>query len=219
MAGLGAVALMPTGRRRASKARPARMSYVGHASFLIQTAGLNILLDPVWSKRASPFRFVGTEARQRSGHRLCRSAADRCRAGVARPLRSSRSRDAVAACGRASPARHHAARQRHHHAQSRSGDRGRRPTTGTIASISARRGGDAGADAALVGAQPVRPQHVAVGVVRDRDAGRADLFRRRFRLRRRRAISATRASATDRSGSPSCRSAPTSRAGSCATST
>jgi L-ascorbate metabolism protein UlaG (beta-lactamase superfamily) len=26
---------------------------------LIQTAGLNILLDPVWSKRASPFRFVG----------------------------------------------------------------------------------------------------------------------------------------------------------------
>ena len=26
---------------------------------LIQTAGLNILLDPVWSDRASPFRFVG----------------------------------------------------------------------------------------------------------------------------------------------------------------
>lgn len=36
-----------------------RIAYVGHASFLIQTAGLNILLDPVWSKRASPFRFVG----------------------------------------------------------------------------------------------------------------------------------------------------------------
>lgn len=36
-----------------------RISYVGHASFLIQTAGLNILLDPVWSKRASPSRFVG----------------------------------------------------------------------------------------------------------------------------------------------------------------
>jgi L-ascorbate metabolism protein UlaG (beta-lactamase superfamily) len=36
-----------------------RVSYVGHASMLIQTAGLNILLDPVWSKRASPFRFVG----------------------------------------------------------------------------------------------------------------------------------------------------------------
>lgn len=36
-----------------------RISYVGHASFLIQTAGRNILLDPVWSKRASPFRLVG----------------------------------------------------------------------------------------------------------------------------------------------------------------
>ena len=33
--------------------------YIGHASFLIQTAGLNILLDPVWSKRASPSRFIG----------------------------------------------------------------------------------------------------------------------------------------------------------------
>jgi L-ascorbate metabolism protein UlaG (beta-lactamase superfamily) len=36
-----------------------RIAYVGHASFLIQTAGLNMLLDPVWSKRASPFRFLG----------------------------------------------------------------------------------------------------------------------------------------------------------------
>ncbi len=36
-----------------------RVSYVGHASFLVQTAGLNILLDPVWSERASPFRWIG----------------------------------------------------------------------------------------------------------------------------------------------------------------
>jgi L-ascorbate metabolism protein UlaG (beta-lactamase superfamily) len=36
-----------------------RVAYVGHASFLIQTAGLNILFDPVWSKRASPFGFAG----------------------------------------------------------------------------------------------------------------------------------------------------------------
>ena len=36
-----------------------RISYVGHASFLLQIAGLNILLDPVWSMRASPFRRVG----------------------------------------------------------------------------------------------------------------------------------------------------------------
>jgi L-ascorbate metabolism protein UlaG (beta-lactamase superfamily) len=36
-----------------------RVSYVGHASWLIQTAGLNILLDPIWSERASPFRNIG----------------------------------------------------------------------------------------------------------------------------------------------------------------
>lgn len=36
-----------------------RISYVGHASFLLQTAGMNIVLDPVWSERASPFTFAG----------------------------------------------------------------------------------------------------------------------------------------------------------------
>jgi L-ascorbate metabolism protein UlaG (beta-lactamase superfamily) len=38
-----------------------RISYVGHARWLIQTAGLNMLLDPVWSKRASTFHFVGPQ--------------------------------------------------------------------------------------------------------------------------------------------------------------
>jgi L-ascorbate metabolism protein UlaG (beta-lactamase superfamily) len=36
-----------------------RVVYIGHASWLLQTAGLNILLDPVWSERASPVRFAG----------------------------------------------------------------------------------------------------------------------------------------------------------------
>jgi L-ascorbate metabolism protein UlaG (beta-lactamase superfamily) len=36
-----------------------RLSYVGHASWLIQTAGLNILVDPVWSDRVSPVSFAG----------------------------------------------------------------------------------------------------------------------------------------------------------------
>jgi L-ascorbate metabolism protein UlaG (beta-lactamase superfamily) len=36
-----------------------RFAFVGHASWLIQTAGLNILVDPVWSERASPFSFAG----------------------------------------------------------------------------------------------------------------------------------------------------------------
>jgi L-ascorbate metabolism protein UlaG (beta-lactamase superfamily) len=36
-----------------------RVVLVGHASLLIQIAGLNILVDPVWSERASPLRWAG----------------------------------------------------------------------------------------------------------------------------------------------------------------
>jgi L-ascorbate metabolism protein UlaG (beta-lactamase superfamily) len=36
-----------------------RITYVGHASFLVQTRGRNILIDPVWSNRAGPFSLVG----------------------------------------------------------------------------------------------------------------------------------------------------------------
>ena len=36
-----------------------RVSFVGHVSFLIQTQSLNILTDPVWSSRCSPFTFAG----------------------------------------------------------------------------------------------------------------------------------------------------------------
>lgn len=35
------------------------ITYVNHSTFLIQTAGLNILTDPVWSDRVSPFSFAG----------------------------------------------------------------------------------------------------------------------------------------------------------------
>ncbi len=36
-----------------------RITHIGHATFLIQTNGLNILTDPVWSDRASPIAFAG----------------------------------------------------------------------------------------------------------------------------------------------------------------
>lgn len=36
-----------------------RVTMVGHATLLIQTAGMNILTDPVWSDRASPVSFAG----------------------------------------------------------------------------------------------------------------------------------------------------------------
>jgi L-ascorbate metabolism protein UlaG (beta-lactamase superfamily) len=38
-----------------------RLSFVGHASWLIQTSGLNILIDPVWSARASPVSWGGPQ--------------------------------------------------------------------------------------------------------------------------------------------------------------
>ncbi len=36
-----------------------RIVFVGHASWLVQVPGCNILLDPVWSDRVSPFSFAG----------------------------------------------------------------------------------------------------------------------------------------------------------------
>lgn len=37
----------------------ARIVHLGHASFLYQIGGLNLLVDPVYSERASPFSFFG----------------------------------------------------------------------------------------------------------------------------------------------------------------
>ena len=36
-----------------------RITMVGHATLLIQVSGLNVLTDPIWSERASPFAFAG----------------------------------------------------------------------------------------------------------------------------------------------------------------
>ena len=35
------------------------VTFINHATFLIQVDGVNILTDPVWSKRTSPFSFAG----------------------------------------------------------------------------------------------------------------------------------------------------------------
>jgi len=44
-----------------------RVVLVGHATFLIQAEGLNILTDPVWSERASPLPFFGPRRRSPPG--------------------------------------------------------------------------------------------------------------------------------------------------------
>ena len=43
------------------------VTMVGHASLLIQTEGLNILTDPIWSERASPFTFIGPKRYRNPG--------------------------------------------------------------------------------------------------------------------------------------------------------
>jgi hypothetical protein len=35
------------------------VTYINHATVLLQFSGLNIVTDPVWSYRASPFSFMG----------------------------------------------------------------------------------------------------------------------------------------------------------------
>jgi L-ascorbate metabolism protein UlaG (beta-lactamase superfamily) len=45
--------------QRVDNPRDWRVSFIGHASLLLQAGGLNILIDPIWSERASPVSFAG----------------------------------------------------------------------------------------------------------------------------------------------------------------
>ena len=47
-----------------------RITYVNHSTFLIQVDGVNILTDPVWSKRVSPFRWIGPKRMRAPGIRF-----------------------------------------------------------------------------------------------------------------------------------------------------
>ena len=44
-----------------------RVTMVGHSTVLVQVAGLNLLTDPIWSKRASPVQFAGPARRTAPG--------------------------------------------------------------------------------------------------------------------------------------------------------
>jgi L-ascorbate metabolism protein UlaG (beta-lactamase superfamily) len=43
------------------------VTFVNHVTFLIQTGGIAILTDPVWSERASPFRRIGPKRVRKPG--------------------------------------------------------------------------------------------------------------------------------------------------------
>lgn len=46
------------------------VTWVGHATVLVQTAGLNILTDPIWSDLASPISFAGPRRVRQPGIRF-----------------------------------------------------------------------------------------------------------------------------------------------------
>jgi L-ascorbate metabolism protein UlaG (beta-lactamase superfamily) len=45
----------------------ARLTFVNHATWLVQLGGLNVLTDPIWSERASPFAWLGPRRHRAPG--------------------------------------------------------------------------------------------------------------------------------------------------------
>ncbi len=43
------------------------VTFVNHSTVLLQTAGVNILTDPIWSERCSPFQFAGPRRHHAAG--------------------------------------------------------------------------------------------------------------------------------------------------------
>jgi L-ascorbate metabolism protein UlaG (beta-lactamase superfamily) len=64
------VAVTPTVPPRRIDGDAMRVTWIGHASTLVQTQGLNILIDPVWASRDSPVQFVGPKRVRAPGVRL-----------------------------------------------------------------------------------------------------------------------------------------------------
>jgi L-ascorbate metabolism protein UlaG (beta-lactamase superfamily) len=64
------VPVTPTVPSRRVDGAEMKVTWIGHATVLVQTRGLNILTDPVWSERTSPFSFVGPRRVREPGIRF-----------------------------------------------------------------------------------------------------------------------------------------------------
>lgn len=64
------VPVRPTVPPRRVEGEEMLVTWIGHATVLIQTQGLNILTDPIWSQRASPFSFAGPKRVRAPGVRF-----------------------------------------------------------------------------------------------------------------------------------------------------
>src|SRR5689334_23520039 len=47
-----------------------RVTFVNHATVLLQLDGINLLTDPIWSKRCSPFQWIGPKRHRPPGIRF-----------------------------------------------------------------------------------------------------------------------------------------------------
>jgi len=56
-----------TDNAKAGAAMLPAVTWIGHASTLLQLGGINVLTDPIFSERASPFSFVGPKRAQPPG--------------------------------------------------------------------------------------------------------------------------------------------------------
>lgn len=65
-------AVVPVEQRRAPIPAPGEVivTFVGHSSFLIQSGNANVLIDPVYAERASPFSFAGPRRVRQPGVRF-----------------------------------------------------------------------------------------------------------------------------------------------------
>ena len=64
------VGVVPTVPPRRVEGDAMRVTWIGHATVLVQTRGLNILTDPIWSDTASPFPPFGPERVRAPGVRF-----------------------------------------------------------------------------------------------------------------------------------------------------
>lgn len=57
----------PEGAYEATKPEGVRITWVGHATVLVEIDGFRILTDPIWSERCSPFSFAGPKRFHKPG--------------------------------------------------------------------------------------------------------------------------------------------------------
>ena len=155
----GACAGPPDACRRARvDGSEMRVTWIGHATVLVQTQGLNILTDPIWSERASPFSFVGPKRVRAPGVRF--EDLPRIDLVLDQPqsLRPSRPADAEAAVAARPAADRHQPRQRHDPARGR--HRGGRARLGRARGGAARRRGGR-SSATITGARAGAPTATA----------------------------------------------------------